>query len=191
MEDRLVMYKLEVFRDEWIDLSNYLDQATVKLADIDDRVSTLSFSLRNDSDEGSFRPRDTQSPWNIVDNEYKPLLWPQRRVRLSIITAPISEPEQMITRLIFDGFLGDKISSSGNVVSCEARVHGQILQDCFVEEVREYGSEDGTPAETVIQQIIDDNLGAGKVSLYCPTPPGFMIWPYQVDYMTVWDAISR
>ena len=191
MEDRLVMYKLEVFRDEWIDLSNYLDQATVKLADIDDRVSTLSFSLRNDSQAGSFRPRDTQSPWNVVGSEYKPLLWPQRRIRLSVTTSPLSDQSQATTRPLFDGLLGDKIAASGSLVSCEARDMAKLLQDCFIEEERVYGSEAGTPAEAVIQGIIDDNLGPGKVSLYCPVSPGFMLWPYQVEYKSVWDAIQE
>ncbi|HPL30414.1 MAG TPA: hypothetical protein PLG21_20420, partial [Anaerolineae bacterium] len=91
---------------------------------------------------------------------------------------------------LFHGYLGDRISVSGSIVSCEARDLAKALHDTYIETVREYGSKDGASAETVIQAILDDNLGAGAVTLACPVSPGFMIHPYQVDYQTVWDAIQ-
>lgn len=49
----------------------------------------------------------------------------------------------------------------------------------------------GTAVETVMQQIIDDNLGAGVVTLYTPTSPGWAIRGYQQQRESVWDAISK
>src|SRR5690606_21324517 len=74
--------------------------------------------------------------------------------------------------------------------------------DTYILTPREYGSEAGTPAETVIQQIIDDNLGPGEVTLYFPSgtasdprpiaeSPGFMVTPYVAEYMSVWDASEQ
>lgn len=49
----------------------------------------------------------------------------------------------------------------------------------------------GTAVETVLQQILDDNLGAGVVSLYVPTSPGWMIRGYQQDRGSLLDAVTR
>jgi len=103
---------------------------------------------------------------------------------------------------LFHGLLGDAIRTSGPTVECDARDLAKRLQDTYILTPREYGSEAGTPAETVIQQIIDDNLGPGEVTLYFPSgtasdprpiaeSPGFMVTPYVVEYMSVWDAIQQ
>ena len=103
---------------------------------------------------------------------------------------------------LFHGLLGDSIRTSGPTVECDARDLAKRLQDTYILTPREYGSEAGTPAEDVIQQIIDDNLGPGEVTLYFPSgtasdprpiaeSPGFMVTPYQVEYMSVWDAIQQ
>src|SRR5690606_28538169 len=102
---------------------------------------------------------------------------------------------------LFHGLLGDAIRTSGSTVTCDARDLAKRLQDTYILTPREYGSEAGTPAEDVIQQIIDDNLGAGEVTLYFPSgtasdprpvseSPGFMVTRYVVVYMSVWDAIQ-
>lgn len=41
-----------------------------------------------------------------------------------------------------------------------------------------YGSSGGTAVETVMQQVIDDNLGAGVFTLAVPSSPGFMVTEY-------------
>src|SRR5690606_10100788 len=60
---------------------------------------------------------------------------------------------------LFHGLLVDAIRTSGPTVECDARDLAKRLQDTYILTPREYGSEAGTPAEDVIQQIIDDNLG--------------------------------
>lgn len=49
----------------------------------------------------------------------------------------------------------------------------------------------GTAVETVMQQILDDNLGAGVVSLYTPSSPGWAIRGYLQKRESVWDAVSK
>lgn len=173
----------------WVNLSHYLTQAEVELGDVslvgtgnagvDGRVRTLRFSLKQEGD--SFSPRDKNSFWNTLNGEYSPLLWPNRKVRFDAIIDGVSYR-------LFEGYLGDSITADG---SCECRDLSKRLQDCYIEEKRIYGSENGTPAEDVIQEILDDNLGEGEVELYCPVSPGFMVLTYELDYMSVWDAIQQ
>src|SRR5690606_27015867 len=151
----------------------------------------------------SFAPRDRLSAWNTFNGQYAPLLWPNREVVLQVaVTDPGVEPQASDWVTLFHGYLGDSIRTSGPTVECDARDLAKRLQDTYILTPREYGSEAGTPAEDVIQQIIDDNLGAGEVTLYFPSgtasdprpiaeSPGFMVTPYVVEYMSVWDAIQQ
>lgn len=48
----------------------------------------------------------------------------------------------------------------------------------------------GTAIETVMQQILDDNLGAGVVTLVVVGSPSFTLLPWKQDRKNVWDALS-
>lgn len=48
----------------------------------------------------------------------------------------------------------------------------------------------GTPVETVIQQILDDNLGAGAVTLWCPTSPSWQLIGFKVGTQSTWDELK-
>src|SRR5690606_5255048 len=223
--ERQIHANLQIGRPDgvtWTDVSDYLVSATVELGDIsgvgtgqsgvDGVVRRASFVLRNDRagiPGNSFSPRDRQSAWNQFDvdgdgtPEYAPLLWPNREVVLRVaVTDPGVEPQASDWVTLFHGLLGDAIRTSGSTVTCDARDLAKRLQDTYILTPREYGSEAGTPAEDVIQQIIDDNLGPGEVTLYFPSgtasnprpiaeSPGFMVTPYVVEYMSVWDAIQQ
>jgi hypothetical protein len=49
----------------------------------------------------------------------------------------------------------------------------------------------GAALETIIQQILDDNLGAGAVTLKVVGSPSFTLLPWKQDRSSVWDAIRR
>lgn len=49
----------------------------------------------------------------------------------------------------------------------------------------------GTPLETHIQQLLDDNLGVGAWSLYTPTASSEVIRPYTQSGMSVYQAIQN
>lgn len=133
----------------------------------------------------SFSPRDSNSQWN----QPSPLLWPNRKIEIKASAQPIGEAP--VWNVVFVGLLGDIINVEHNVVTLEVRDLSKRLMDTYIEEIRTYGSEEGVPAETVIQQILDDNLGEDEVILYCPVSPGFMIQPYKVDYTDIWSAIQQ
>src|SRR5690606_38197070 len=54
-----------------------------------------------------------------------------------------------------------------------------------------YGSEEGTPVEVVMQQILDATLGAEVVQLVVPQSPGFLITPYTQEPMSLLEALQR
>lgn len=60
---------------------------------------------------------------------------------------------------------------------------------CTFTEVGATSSSTATAVETVMQQIIDDNLGSGVVTLYTPTSPGWNIRAYTQARQSVWDAV--
>lgn len=47
----------------------------------------------------------------------------------------------------------------------------------------------GTPAEVLLQSLLDDNLGAGEVTLYCPVSPAWYIRDYNQKKQSLWDAL--
>lgn len=177
------------------DESYIIGDETTVIGDENDsaaKLINLMFGTQNKWARNSFSPRDKTSSWNYFNGQYAPLLWPNREVAFDVaVTNPGVQPIEADWIRLFHGYLGDRISIDGPMVSCSCRDLAKRLQDTYIEEVREYGSEAGTPAETVIQQILDDNLGTGQVLLYCPVSPGFMIKPYKVEYQSVWDAIQQ
>lgn len=148
----------------------------------------------------SFHPRNRYSDWNYFDidgdgiDEYAPLLWPQREVIFEVaVVSAGTEPTEDDWVNQFHGIMGDSISAdteTGEItVLCRDKM--KRLMDAYIENPKEYGSEEGTAAEVVMQQIIDDNISHNPPQLVCPVSPGFMITPYKVEYMTVADALMQ
>lgn len=54
-----------------------------------------------------------------------------------------------------------------------------------------YGSSGGTNMETVIQNIMNDTLGAFAPTLYTPTSPGFAITEYNLEPKALIEAIRQ
>lgn len=189
----------------WTDVTGCLSKVDVELGDVsglgvggtgtDLGVRRMTFTLRNDGDPLS--PHVKASSWNLLNQQYSPLLWPMREVILDVATMVSrttpgdTEPGDTDWVRLFHGYLGDRIQVSGDSVTCECRDLAKRLQNCWIEEVRRYGSTVGVAAETVIQKLLDHNLGTGVVQLNCPQASGFMVQPYEVEYQSVWDAIQQ
>ncbi len=95
---------------------------------------------------------------------------------------------------VFEGYLGDSIQEGEYGVDCQCRDLAKLLQDTYIETEVQYGTSVGSPAETEIQKILDDNLGVGIVTLYTPVSPGFAVLDTEaakINYMSVWDAIQK
>jgi hypothetical protein len=187
----------------WVQLKEYVPSLTIELGSIegvgtgssgtDGVARQLSFSLKNSTD-GNFAPQDRDSPWNRFNDSYVPLIWPGREVSVrSAVTSPGVVPVENDWLTVFRGVLGDSIKPDpdNGLVSCQCRDLSKLLQDNYIKTTRTYGSTSGVPAEIVIQQILDHNLGSGIVTLYCPVPTAFMVTPYEVEYQSVWDAIQQ
>lgn len=179
-----------------VDENHVIGDETAVLADEADGVEVVInaiFATQNAWARDSFAPRDRTSAWNQFGGVYAPLLWPNREVILDVAAVPLGQtPGAADWVRLFHGYMGDSIQASSDRgrISIQCRDQAKRLQDTYIETVRQYGSDSGTPAEMVIQQILDDNLGAGVVQLYCSVSPGFMVRPYQVEYQSVWDAIQ-
>lgn len=201
--DRQLHTRLVVGRTDgatWVDLTDCLARATIELGDVtglgtdgtggDMPVRRMTMTLRNDG--APLSPHIQGSSWNQFGGKYAPLLWPMREVILDVATtAPGFAPSTGDWTRLFHGYLGDSVAVDGDAVTCECRDLAKRLQNTYVETVREYGSKAGVAAETVIQSILNDNLGAGVVTLCAPASPGFMLHPYRVEYQSVWDAIQQ
>lgn len=207
-QDRRIYARFYVSRPDgvtWQDMTGYLTSARISLGNIaevgtgnsgvDAVVRQATFELMNDRPTvDSLHPLDRTSSWNLMGGVYAPLLWPNREVILDVAAVPIGvTPSDSDWVRMFHGYLGDSISGSSDSgrITLECRDLAKRLQDCYIETVREYGSEAGTPAEDVIQQIINDNITYSPPTLYCPVSPGFMIKPYSCEYKSVWDAIQE
>lgn len=156
----------------WVDLADYLVHAVVELGNVDavgtenagvDGVARmLTFTLKQQGG-ASFSPRVQDSTWNQFSGIYDPLLAPNREVYLAVaFTAPGGTPAEEDYIEIFRGLLGSRITLDGPTmgrIRCTAFDRTRILQRCFIEQVRQYGSETGTCAENDIVQIMEDNLG--------------------------------
>ena len=144
--------------------------------------------------EGSFHPLDRRSPWNYWNGQYNPLLFSRRECILEVAFTPAGEqPGPYDWVRLFEGVIGDSIrNKGGGSVEFVCRDRAKLLMDSYIDARRTYGSESGVPAEYVIWQILTDNeWGAIADDLWVPVSPGFMIYPYEVDYQTPWDAIQE
>lgn len=144
----------------------------------------------------SFSPHDKNSAWNRDENnQYAPLLWSYREVVLAVAITPKGEEPTLNDWMFpFEGFLGENIGvrQNGSIVSVQAKSKAKLLQDTLIETEQEYGSNDeDVSVESVMQDIIDNNLGPGVVSLYCPVPSQSYVRPYVVKDKTVWDALQE
>jgi hypothetical protein len=187
----------------WVQLEEYVSSLTIELGSIegvgtgssgtDGVARQLTFSLKNFND-WNFAPQDRESRWNSINGSYVPLVWPGREVYVrNAVTNLGVAPLENDWVTMFHGILGDSIKPEpeNGQITCQCRDLSKLLQDNYIKTTRTYGSESGVPAETVIQQILNDNLGTGIVILHCPVPTAFMVTPYQVEYQSVWDAIQQ
>jgi len=207
--NRQIHSKLEILRPDnttWVDVTKWLvggvrvstgnvRQVGTGSSGVDSRVRRMEFALLNET-AASFSPQVQDSTWNQFGGQYSPLLWPNREVRFQVaVTSPGASPTSGDWVTLFHGYLGDVIRPVRNKgqsrVVCSCRDLAKKLMDKYIITPASYGSAEGVPAETVIQQILDDNFGAGTIPLYCPVSPGFNITSYDVEYVSAWDAVQK
>jgi hypothetical protein len=175
-------FRLEV----WDSTSTYLDYSTqlrgvdfVNTFSLEENIdsNSMSFSatLLRESGTLSLAPFMAASLLNQVGGSYATLLDLWRKFRLSISVRPEGYPptgsdwKEMCQGRV------DTIDTANEQISITGRDEGAVLLDKYIDTPRAYGSVGGIAMETVLQSMLDDNLGASAPTLYTPASPGFLM----------------
>lgn len=169
--------------------------------DISDRVTSCSISESTDSKNRSCDLTIRNHP--VSDTDLSPLgssnvldIYNDLTVEVGITTA-IGRENVSSWNLIFDGIIGDDVDvqrsweQMDDEISVSARDQSKRLQDAFILAERKYGSDGGTTVTTVIQNIMDDELGGDAPTLNVEDDPNFAVYPYKVSEVSVWEAIQK
>lgn len=159
----------------FIDLSSWLDSVNLD-RDIDQPVDGLTIAFRRDSGTTlSLSPLRQDSTLNRLDDgtTYSPQLDVNREITYEVATTAIGAAIVAGDyKLLFVGSI-DNVSFEQSPVVCTCRDQGGLLVDRWVESVAPYGSGAGVALETVMQDVLDDTLTSGFVTLNVPGLPGF------------------
>lgn len=183
--------------NNWRDLTSqsgvdWVDGCTWQMS-IDALTMTGSVTLKREHQSFSLAPLLTGSALNKDSHgAYAPLLDVGRGIRIS--TATTSAAVAPLTGDWKEVFLGSitDIDFGNDPITLTISDLGQHLIDTVIEvDGVAYGDVAGAAVESVMQQILDDNLGAGIVTLFIPVSPGWYITPYAQSRTNVMDALSQ
>lgn len=164
----------------------------------DSPVMSGTVELRRDAKLGgtygasqSLVPLMEGSPLNQrLDGSYGPILNPKRGIIIETAETPWRvQPAPSDFREVFRG-LTDAVDFHADPMVLPFRDIGARLQSTQIEVVRSYGSVDGVPLATVLQQILNDN-GCSDITLYVPDPPTILLRVQDVPQGPVMDALNN
>ncbi|MEO7103867.1 MAG: hypothetical protein ABI119_11050 [Gemmatimonadaceae bacterium] len=186
--------------NNWRDLTNtgsvdYVDSVSWS-ASLDSATMTGSVTLKRERRGGfSLAPLLTGSSLNKDSHgAYAPLLDVGRGIQiLTAVTAHGTAPVTGDWKEVFLGRITDIDFTSDPITLTIADIGVDII-DTTIEAVRTYGDAVGVAVETVVQSELDDNMGAGIVTLYVPVASTFTIYntdtgTYSPDRGPLMDAI--
>jgi hypothetical protein len=155
--------------------------------------------LRREIDKMSLVPLMAGSLPNVATGSYVPVLDGNRRILIDVALSPKGCNTPAAWQNVFEGRIAKPSWDSDPIVlNCIDQT--MLPLRTWIETERQYGSTAGTAIETVMQAVLDDNLGVGVVTLFSvngtvATPwnvgdsSGFVITPYKQTEMSVWDAL--
>ena len=115
------------------------------------------------------------SALNLTTGSYATKLDVWRKYKLSTAVMPYGYPPTGTDwKEICQGRV-DTINVGDEQIQITGRSEEAVLLDCWVQTEKSYGSVGGIAMETVLQSMLDDNLGAGTITLYCPVSPGYLM----------------
>lgn len=207
-DSRIVHSRLHVLRSDdmtVVDISDWVSRVEIELGDVsgvgtgatggDGVVRQMRFRVHNQTGADRFSPLDTSSSWNDVGGSYEPLLWPNRQALLYVAVQDAGDPAPSFPSeydLLFHGYIGDEIRTSGSFVECQLRDLAKRLQDTFIENPKTYYPGSFVPVQTVMQEIIDDNVLVDPPQIYIPMSitPDRDVKAYHTEWQSVWDALQ-
>lgn len=172
----------------WRDVSVYVQSVSFGET-IDAPVASGSVTLKRESGGVSLSTLMTSSSLNMIGGVYAPLLDLARGVRISTaVTAHGVAPITADWKEVFIGQITD-IDFGADPISMTIADLGSYLTDVQIESERDYGDAAGAPIEGELQKILDDNLGAGVVTLVTPVSPTWNITPFTLARGSLMEGI--
>ena len=157
--------------------------------DVDARGVTADIEIRRDRYNDSLAPGRTGARANLIGGGV--LLALRRAIIIDAAVMPAGiAPASGDWVEVFRGQI-DSIDWAADPIHIACRDQIAPLQDRIIETEATYGSSGGTASETVIQNVIDDTLGSGVVTLYTPTSPGWLLLEYNSEQQSLLDEISK
>ena len=200
-----VFTRVEIDRSgsgDWVDMSNLYGRDWVRnvtyAEGVDTPVMTAAIELFARFDFLNLSPFISASPLNtggVLVQAFRP-------VRIHTATLPMGYlPQESDYVLVFRGNV-TQYALRRDSVQLQCRGEGGVLQDLFIEDVQEYGENDGSvQVEVVMQSILTDHGPSPTVTLYGPngtsgTPfpggdsPGWAIKRYEQQRQPVLNALK-
>lgn len=157
--------------------------------DIDANTPTLDGVLLRDTGTLSLAPFRSDSLVNRnAGASYAPMLDLWRRWWVSSAVIPKgSDPQATDWKELLQGRM-DVIDVKGDKSEIQITGRGEeaVLIDGWIGTERTYSG----PMETVIQQMLDDNLGAGVYTLYTPVSPSFVMNTWTQPVGNLMEALT-
>ncbi|RKH03645.1 fibronectin type III domain-containing protein [Corallococcus carmarthensis] len=182
----------------WTDLStllagDYLLGASWSYS-IEAPVSDATVTVVRNGPDGkrlSLSPLVVGSAHNTAGGTFQPLIREGAYLRIEVATVPLDTRRAHVPsgswREVWRGRI-DEVDAGGDELRVTGRDLGGLLQDTWAEVERQYGSTAGTPVQSVIQSILNDN-GMSSYGLYTPVNPSSVRGPYIQKREPLLDAV--
>ena len=163
---------------DWVNIDELPGGPWVKSVEYGEARSNTgkSATIKTAREEGehSLSPLVTSSRLNWIPRDetgtYDPFFDLRRGLRIYAARVPVdSVPASTDWELVFDGEITNINSGGRNDVVIGARDNGAALQSSFIRDEIDYSVGTTTPMETVMQSILDDNVGG--ITLEVPQDP--------------------
>lgn len=188
LADLLETNRRESWRVRIADHTDTLQDVTSKVIaipeitiDVNQNSRTATVVMQRETSDGSDSPLMSGTP----------AIYPRRRIVIDLVVKRYDESVAGSDWVeVFNGFV-DVPSFGGRdgrmVLSC--RDYWRVFNDTFISTEGTYGSVGGVAIETVMQQLLDDNLGSGAYTLNVVGTPSTSIYTYTQKRMKLSEAL--
>lgn len=177
-----------------VDLTNFLGFDWVVSAtwgdDVDARSVGATVTLHRTRYRDNLAPYDEVTRVNLNSlGSYDQLLDLTREIRIEIQFLPPDTASTLSTWVeVFRGQI-DEISWPDDLVTLVCRDQMAVLEDTFIEAETKYSDNIGFALETILQEILDDNLGVSAPTLYVPSSPSWVITKFWTTRQSLADQL--